>query len=128
MSLESKSEQFNKEKFRGEFEKALSKYISVADFLSNPYLNLNGVDEERVFSLNKVKDFESVKEKEMEHIVDLSIDALKLSKDKQEILDAIFRTFYNKNIELGTPYEDHEFTSIHARLEFAERLILELLK
>ena|ERR1041385_3310521 len=128
MPIEGGPIQFNKDRFKVEFETALKKYVNAVDTRNNQYYNNVDEDGEETYSSEEKLRIELDEKHGIEQMTTLCARGLKSATDKEEILEIIFQSFNDLNVKLSSPYESHEFTDSYSRLKFAKRLILELLK
>jgi len=121
MSFEGNPNQFNKEKFKSEIRFALEKYFKVFEDVEALYdsdVNINAYEEEK-------KRLDLDKARGINNIALLSAQALKLSDNKQEILDILYESLHDLNLKKGLAYDNEETLSEpHLLVE----IILELLK
>lgn len=126
MSIEQQFTKFNIENFRNEFKGVLTKYISTEYLLEHVHSYEEGEGD---------KEYNTAQEKKLQMEIDtlinqmvrLALESLKLTDNKQEILDSISETFYDS-------YKDYYKSNIdESELNWEEKyyfkkLVLELLK
>ena len=113
MTIEQKKFEFNIENFKNDFKSALEKYVSVSeDFEHKNFEGSQGSTEEREMSL-EINKF-------MKHLTSLSVSALRLADDKQEILNIISNAFFDLHEDTESQYWGEK--------EYFKNIILELLK
>jgi hypothetical protein len=122
MSIEQNYLQFNIEKFKSDLKSTLDRYIFNKHDLSHiSDYEMNSTDEK-----NEVNRLKTEMNELMSQLISVTINAIKLTKNKQEILDAISETILELKEEL-TYKTDIGFVD-DAEKELFNKIILELLK
>jgi hypothetical protein len=111
MNLEQVSPKFNKELFQNDFQNALLKYILAADEINNNKGNEELTNEEKIVGLNR------------NELVSVSINALKLAQNKQEILEIISKTYISTFLNLDKDPDD----AIWIEKDLLKEVVLNLL-
>ncbi|HKR04786.1 MAG TPA: hypothetical protein VJY62_09120 [Bacteroidia bacterium] len=118
MPLEQKSEQFNKEALRSSLFNALKNYTDIA----NNIRHCHHEDEERATQQKKLL------EKWDNNFTNEMVVALKLAKDKQEILDLFSEVFSDTRSEESQLYDENDVISKTVELNFLKDIIIKLLE
>ena len=116
MTIEQYSFNFNIEKFRSDFNNKLIKYISIIDDLEN----IKQYEEDIANIESKKNILESELNKCKSELICLSVNSLKSTGNKSQILDLISSTFFQLDRDLDSIYWNEK--------EYFKNVILELLK
>jgi hypothetical protein len=122
MPLEHKPEQFNKENFTSAFTNILDKYFEASKAIDSLYdrgVTVNVYEEDK-------KRFEHDKKQASEKMTSLIVNSLKLSGDKQEILNIVHEIIRGLNIQ-NSPLE-FEYDEVLSERDLLNDIILALLK
>jgi len=115
MPLEHKPEQFNKENFTSAFTNILDKYFEASKAIDSLY--------DRGVTVNV---YEEDKKQASEKMTSLIVNSLKLSGDKQEILNIVHEIIRGLNIQ-NSPLE-FEYDEVLSERDLLNDIILALLK
>jgi len=115
MSFEQKDSKFNINNFKSEFKSTLEKYVSTV----NNYEHKSNYEEKEELPEIEENKLGLEINKWMNKLVSISVKALKLADNKQEILEAVSQIFFNL-------YEDTESQNWSEK-EYFKKIVLELL-
>ena len=122
MSLEQKPAQFNKETLRNSLVISLENYANIDDQLKHIYIeneNLAKQHEEQLKS--RLKKWE-------DELINKTVEALKSSIKKEEVLELFSEVFSDLHAKRSEPYEGDDITSKYAEAEFLKDIIIKLLR
>ncbi|SRR6266496_2141302 len=126
MTLESKPEKLNNitEQFQTEFNTSLLKYFLAADVLNNHIY----LEDEEAFSNDEIERFKNNEKEGMTEMVLFTISILKVVNDRKKIIDDVSNAFSKMNTRTNRQYDSPQFSKTDAKLQFFEKLTLELSK